>query len=143
MATLVRILNRAANGLNNRLYRASGGRIGGKIRGMPALLITVAGRKTGTRHTNPVVYFKDEGRYVVTGSGGGSATEPQWFTNLRHTDEAEIEVGRQRLAVNVAIATDAQRSGLWQTLLLHGPFFADYQAKVERQIPMAILTPHA
>jgi deazaflavin-dependent oxidoreductase (nitroreductase family) len=125
------------------LYRASGGRIGGRVRGISVLLLTVAGRRSGVAHTTPVSYFLDGDRYVVTGSGGGSATEPQWFRNLRAASVAEIEVGRRKLAVSVSIAEGADRDALWQALLTHAPSFARYPAKVERQIPMAVLAPQA
>jgi deazaflavin-dependent oxidoreductase (nitroreductase family) len=134
-------LVRTGRVLSNSIYRASGGRLMGKVRGMPVLLITVPGRKTCDLHTTPVSYFEDDGKFLVTGSGAGSATEPQWFKNLRHTDQAEIEFGRRKTPVNVAIASDEERGILWQRLLLRAPFFADYQKKIERQIPMAILTP--
>ena len=138
-----RTLVRIGRALSNGLYRASGGRLMGKVRGMPVLLITVAGRKTGAKHTNPVLYLEDNGKYVVAGSGAGSAKEPQWFKNLRRADEAEIEVGRRRFAVGIEVVDGVQRDVLWQQLLVHAPFFADYQRKVERQIPMAVLTPKA
>ena len=48
----------------------------GRVRGMPVLLITVAGRKTGEPHTTPVLYFEDDGKFLVTGSGSGSVKEP-------------------------------------------------------------------
>ena len=83
MANVQRLLMRAFGGLNIGLYRASGGRLMGKVRGVPVLLLTVAGRKTGAMHTTPVSYFEDDGRFIVTGSAGGSASEPQWFRNLR------------------------------------------------------------
>lgn len=134
-------LVRAGTAMSNGLYRVSGGRLMGKVRGIPVLLITVAGRKTGDKHTNPVLYLEDDGTYVVTGSGAGSTQEPQWFKNLRRTDQAEIEVGRRHLPVSVEIAEGAEREVLWQRLLVRAPFFADYQKKVERQIPMAVLTP--
>lgn len=134
-------LVRAGRAMSNGLYRVSGGRLMGKVRGIPVLLITVAGRKTGDKHTNPVLYLEDDGKYVVTGSGAGSTQEPQWFKNLRRTDQAEIEVGRRHLPVSVEIAEGAEREVLWQRLLVRAPFFADYQKKVERQIPMAVLTP--
>jgi F420H(2)-dependent quinone reductase len=136
-------LMRAGRAMSNDLYRVSGGRLMGKVRGMPVLLITVAGRKTGDKHTNPVLYLDDDGKYVVTGSAGGSAEEPQWFKNLRRTDQAEIEVGRRHLPVSVEVTEGAEREVLWQRLLVRAPFFADYQKKVERQIPMAVLTPKA
>lgn len=134
-------LVRAGRAMSSGLYRLSGGRLMGKVRGMPVLLITVAGRKTGAMHTNPVLYLEDDGKYVVTGSGAGSAQEPQWFKNLRRTDQAEIEIGRRHLPVSVKVAEGAERELLWQRLLVRAPFFADYQTKVERQIPMAILSP--
>ena len=134
-------LTLAGRALSNGLYRASGGRVMGKVRGLPVLLITIPGRKTGDPHTTPVSYFEDDGQFIVTGSGSGSAREPQWFKNLRQTDEADIEVGRRKLAVSVAVIEGAQREILWQRLLVRAPFFADYQKKVEREIPMAILTP--
>jgi F420H(2)-dependent quinone reductase len=80
---------------------------------------------------------------VVTGSGSGSAKEPQWFKNLRRADEAEIQVRSRRVPVMVNVAQGAERDLLWQRLLVRAPFFADYQKKVERQIPMAVLTPKA
>jgi F420H(2)-dependent quinone reductase len=141
MTNIWRTLGHAANVVNSSLYRASRGRLMGKVRGMPVLLITVAGRKTGTMHTNPVLYLEDDGRYVVTGSNSGSAAEPQWFKNLRSTHEAEIEIGRHKLAVAVSVAADEQRDILWKKLVERAPFFADYQRKAERQIPMAILMP--
>jgi F420H(2)-dependent quinone reductase len=105
------------------------------------LLITVAGRKTGAKHTTAASYFEDEGRFVVTGSGGGSPSEPQWFKNLRHADRAVIEVGPTRIDVTVEIAGPDERNILWNKLIAVGPFFAKYQTTVEREIPMGILTP--
>jgi deazaflavin-dependent oxidoreductase (nitroreductase family) len=122
------------------LYRVSGGRVMGSARGIPVLLLTVAGRTTGALHTTPVSFFEDEGSLVVTGSGGGSASEPQWFRNLRHADRAVVEVGKQRYDVTVAIVAPEAHDVMWERLLIHAPSFASYQRKVEREIPMATLT---
>jgi F420H(2)-dependent quinone reductase len=132
---------RAMGALNTRLYRASKGRVMGKVRGQPVLLLTVAGRKTGLPRTTPVAYFEDAGRFVVTASAGGSPRDPQWFRNLQAADRAQVEVGGQRIDVAVAVAGPDERAELWQKLLARAPFFANYQAKVERQIPMVALTP--
>ena len=136
-----RVLVRFGRAITNSLYRGSGGRVMGTVRGMPVLLITIAGRKTGAMHTTPVSYLEDDGEYVVTGSGSGSPKEPQWFKNLRRADDAQIQVGSRRLAVNVDVVEGAQREILWQRLLVPASFFGDYQRKVRRQIPMARLTP--
>ncbi|GLZ29980.1 hypothetical protein Lesp02_21700 [Lentzea sp. NBRC 105346] len=133
---------RAMTALNVWLYRASKGRVMGKIRGVPVLLLTVKGRKTGAEHTTPVSYFEDAGGYVVTGSAGGQPVEPQWFRNVRRAEHAVIEVGDRKIDVDVHVADPEQHKVLWDKLVGRAPFFANYQAKVEREIPMAVLTPH-
>jgi len=141
MASFQRMAMRAGGAVNNRLYRVSGGRLMGKVRGVPVLLLTVAGRKSGAEHTTAVSYFKDGESFVVTGSAGGAPSEPQWFRNLRHTDRAAIEVGPKRIDVTVSVAGADQHEILWEKLIAAAPFFAKYQTKVEREIPMAVLTP--
>jgi deazaflavin-dependent oxidoreductase (nitroreductase family) len=141
VADVQTLVMRAMGALNIRLYRASGGRLMGKVRGVPVLLLTVVGRKTRVEHTTPVSYIEDGGRFIVTGSGGGSPSDPQWFRNLRRADRAVIEVGPRRIDVTVAIAGPDEHKVLWEQLLARAPFFGKYQAKVEREIPMAVLTP--
>jgi deazaflavin-dependent oxidoreductase (nitroreductase family) len=132
---------RTVSWLHVRRIRASKGRKGGRIAGMPVLLVTAPGRKSGTPHTTPLVYLKNGDSWVVTGSAGGSATEPQWFRNLRATDRATVEVGEVRTNVSVRIADADQREELWQQLVAVAPYFAGYQKKCDRVIPMAVLTP--
>lgn len=141
MANVQRAIMRAFGTLSIQLYRWSNGRILGKVRGVRVLLLTVAGRKTGVEHTTSVAYFEDGGSFIVTGSAGGSASEPQWFRNLRHADRAVVEVGSTRIDVTVEIAGAEEHSVLWNKLIAVAPFFARYQTKVEREIPMAILKP--
>jgi deazaflavin-dependent oxidoreductase (nitroreductase family) len=141
MVDVQRTIMRTVGTLSKQLYRWSKGRLMGKVRGVPVLLITTPGRKTGAQHTTAVSYFEDDGRFVVTGSAGGSPSDPQWFKNLRHADQAVIEVGPRRIDVTVKIAGPEEHKILWNKLIAGAPFFAKYQTKVERQIPMAILTP--
>jgi F420H(2)-dependent quinone reductase len=132
---------RVGGHVNTWLYRVSNGRMMGKAGGVSVLLLTVAGRKTGTPHTNPVSYIRNGESYVVTGSAGGQPAEPQWFRNLRAADRAEIEVGADRIPVSVTIASPEQRATLWARLIEQGPHFAKYQTKTDREIPMAVMTP--
>lgn len=140
MPNVTRSVMRAVTALSNRVYRLSDGRLLGSVRGVPVLLLTVAGRSTGVPHTTPVAFFEDGDRLVVTGSAGGSPAEPQWFKNLRHARRALVEVGAQRYDVIVSIVGPEEHDVLWERLLTVAPFFADYQRKVDRQIPMATLT---
>ena len=86
-----RTVFRLGTKLNNAVYRASGGRVMNKARdGIPVLLLTVPGRKSGIPYTSPVGYLDDGGRYVVSGSANGLPTDPQWFKNLRQVDRAHV-----------------------------------------------------
>lgn len=105
-----------------------------KIRGVPVLLLTVAGRNTGVEHTTPIADVADAGGFVVVGSAGGAVWEPQWFRNLRTADRAVIEVGPERLAVSVSITGPEEHAMLWHRLLARAPFFGDYQAKSSERI---------
>ena len=128
-------------------YRRSGGRIGGKaLGGAPVLLLTVAGRKTGTPHTTAVSYFEHHGGYVVVGSAGGTPDDPQWFKNLRHAATASVEVGpAPRRSVGVRILTGDERDQVWTGVVLaRVPAFAKYEVKSGgRTMPLALLTPAA
>ncbi len=118
------------------------GRIGGSAKGVDVLLLTVPGRRTGKPFTVPVAYLAHGAGYVVTGSGGGMKDEPQWFRNLRVTDRAEVQIGRTRTPVVSRVAEGDERSELWQQVVLtRAPFFAKYEEKSGRTIPVATLVP--
>lgn len=139
------VLQRAAgkvNALAVRLYRRSSGRIGGSAKGIQVLLVTVRGRRTGAPRTTPVAYFDLDGGYLVCGSGGGMATEPQWFRNLRRADRAEVRVGDDFRDVTVRVPDSPERDRIWEEIVLaRAPFFAKYEQKSDRIIPIAYLTP--
>jgi F420H(2)-dependent quinone reductase len=141
VADVQKMVMRAVVAVHTRVYRATGGRLWGRASGMPVLLLTVAGRRTGKLHTTPVVYLDSGGRYVVSGTAAGSRTEPQWFRNLRHAERAVVQVGPRQVRVTVAIAAPAERDILWEQLVARAPSFAGYQTRTDREMPMAVLTP--
>jgi deazaflavin-dependent oxidoreductase (nitroreductase family) len=139
----MKVTMRVVSAINLALYRRSNGRVMGRMRGMPVLLLTVPGRKTGIMRTNPVIYLEHDSTYVVAGSAHGADIEPAWFRNLRAVDSARIQVGDRHLVVKVEIAAGEQRSELWRRLVERGPFFGAYQKKTDREIPLAVLRPSA
>jgi len=134
---------RAANAIAVSLYRRTNGRIGGSAKGLPVLLLTVAGRRTGAPFTVPVAYFKYGGGYVVTGSAGGMKEDPQWIRNLRAAGTAQVQNGgADGCTVDAHVLDGAERDDLWQNVVLaNAPFFAKYQEKSGRVIPVATLIP--
>jgi deazaflavin-dependent oxidoreductase (nitroreductase family) len=142
---VMRTLMRGGSKLAVRLYKLSGGRVGGKgSGGVPVLLLTVAGRRTGQPHTTAVGYFEHEGGYLVVGSAGGLPQDPQWFRNLRAADRAEVQVGRRVEAVGIRELEGEERDTAWKdVVVVRCPPFARYELKTSRTMPLALLTPAA
>ncbi|MHB8469172.1 MAG: nitroreductase family deazaflavin-dependent oxidoreductase [Gaiellaceae bacterium] len=123
------------------LYRASGGRSGGSIQGMPVLLLTTTGRKSGKRRVTPLLYVRDGCDIVVVASNGGSDSSPAWWLNLRSDPAAEIEIGRTRTRAVARKATLDQRDRLWQEFTTGYAGYARYATRTAREIPVVVLTP--
>ncbi len=125
------------------LYRASGGRIGGRFKAAPVLLLTTTGRKTGKRRTTPLLYAEDAGRYVIIASVGGAPKHPAWYLNLSGKADATIQVGGRTLEVHADTASPDERARLWTLMTRMYPGYDAYQAKTSREIPVVTLTPAA
>jgi deazaflavin-dependent oxidoreductase (nitroreductase family) len=135
---------RGANRAAVWVYRRTGGKVGGKAKGSPVLLLTAPGRKSGHRHTVPVAYVLHEGAYYLAASAGGRPAEPQWIRNLRATPTATIEVGRETHPVSVEVLRGEERDAAWRDVIVAAhPFFADYETKSGRVIAVARVTPTA
>lgn len=138
-----RVLFRVGSALHRTVYRLSGGRVWGKGAGVPVLLLTVPGRKSGKRRTLPLLYGEDGGRYVVVGSKGGDPKHPAWFLNLQAAGEADIQVGSKHLHVRAREAEGEERERLFAHMVELYPAYADYQTKTTRRIPVMVLEPAA
>jgi deazaflavin-dependent oxidoreductase (nitroreductase family) len=125
--------------LHTSLYRATGGLIGGKLPGLPVLLLTTVGRKSGESRTSPLPYLQDDDRYVIVGSNNGGPRDPHWWLNLRTQPAASVQVMRERFAIQARLAVGPERERLWPLLVEFNPPFAQYQAKTEREIPVVVL----
>ena len=126
---------------HNALYRASGGRIGGRMQGMPVLLLTTRGRKSGKSRTTPLLYVPDGDALVVVASNGGSDYVPAWWLNLRSNPEAEVEVGHQHTRVVGREASAAERDRLWPEFTSRYAGYERYATRTSRKIPVVILEP--
>ncbi|MCB9629981.1 MAG: nitroreductase family deazaflavin-dependent oxidoreductase [Sandaracinaceae bacterium] len=122
------------------LYERSGGLLGAWM-GLPMLLLTVTGRKSGEARSTPLVYFEDCGRYVVVGSDGAARRDPQWWKNLQVDPRARVRVGRRTFDAVASLAEGEERARLWERCGSVNPMWPRYQARTERQLPVVILTP--
>ena len=122
-----------------QLYERSDGRLGAWA-GLPTLLLTVTGRKSGNPFTTPLVYFEDGGRYVVVGSDGAARNDPQWWKNLKVNPSATVRVGRDKFPATASLATGDERARLWERGGDVNPMWKRYQTRTERELPVVILT---
>jgi deazaflavin-dependent oxidoreductase (nitroreductase family) len=124
---------------NVRLYRLSGGRIGGRMGRAPVLLLHHVGRKSGTPRVTPVLFLADGAQLVIVGSKGGAAKSPAWVGNLRAHPVTIVETGRRRFQVRAREATEAEREMYWPRLVAMYPSFDLYQKRTDRILPVLIL----
>jgi deazaflavin-dependent oxidoreductase (nitroreductase family) len=128
--------------LNTWAYRATGGKLGGTFRGgAPVMLVTTTGRKTGQRHTTPLLYLRDGNRVVTVASKGGMDHHPLWYRNMVANPAVDVQIGPQVAAMRAHTASAAEKAALWPKLLAMYPDYADYQARTARDIPVVILSP--
>jgi len=137
-----RTMMRMISGTHEFWYRLSGGLIGGRVGGLPILLLTTTGRKSGRKRTMPLVYLPDGDNMVVIASNGGADQHPAWWLNLRANPQAEVQVGPDAKKVVAAKATGEERERLWREVveLYHG--YDEYRHMTEREIPVVVLRPN-
>lgn len=139
----IQAAQRAATSLHSFLYRATNGRVGGRLAGGPVLLLTTTGRKSGRERTVPLLYLPDGQDLVVVGSNGGAATHPAWWLNLQTNPEATIEIGGRRTRVRAEKASPEEKERLWPGLVDMYSGYEDYRRRTDREIPVVILRPQS
>ena len=126
------------------LYESSGGTKGTTLRdtGLPVIIVTNTGNKTGAIRKTPLMRVKDGPNYVLVGSQGGAPTDPVWVHNLRAQPAVEIRDHAVVQPMRVReVKDDAERARLWSAAVAAFPPYAEYQKKTTRKIPLFIAEP--
>ena len=121
------------------LYERSGGTEGTTLRdtGLPVIVVTHTGNKTGAIRKTPLMRVRDGASYVLVGSMGGAPTNPVWVHNLRANPDVEIRDHTVAQPMRVReVNNAAERARLWKLAVAAYPPYEDYQAKTTRQIPV-------
>ena len=123
------------------LYESSGGTKGTTLRdtGLPVIIVTHKGNKTGAIRKTPLMRVETGGAYVLVGSQGGAPEDPVWVHNLRVNRDVELRDLTVVRKMKVREVTDAaERAKLWTLAVAAFPPYAEYQKKTQRQIPVFV-----
>jgi deazaflavin-dependent oxidoreductase (nitroreductase family) len=122
-----------------RRYVETGGEDGHLWEGVPTLLLTTTGRRTGQPFTTPLIYGQDGGRYLVVASRGGAPEHPGWYKNLVAHPEVGVQIKADRFRARARTATPDEKPALWKLMASIWPSYDEYQTRTEREIPVVIL----
>lgn len=124
-------------------FRAGRGKVGGVFAGVPLLLLTTVGARSGRVSTTPLGYLPDGDRRIIFATNGGQARNPAWYHNLvaqpRVTIEVGTDTGTEQRVCTATVLTGAERDALWNEQESRAPVFVEYKNKTDRVIPVIAL----
>ena len=123
------------------LYESSGGTQGTSMRGMPVIILTSKGARTGKLRKTALMRVEHDGQYAVVASKGGAPNHPFWYYNLRANPLVELQDGPHKADYLVHLAEGEERDRWWAYAVAAFPDYAAYQLKTERIIPLFVLVP--
>lgn len=135
-------MNRIFTNAHRALFKATKGRIGGKGFGMPVLILTTTGRKSGEpRETMLTAPLQPDDSVVLVASNGGDHRAPQWFRNLEVKPEVHVVMGGRSRDMVARVASEDEKAELWPQVVDAYKGYANYQTKTDRNIPLVVLDP--
>src|SRR3989442_1393790 len=141
-STMKDLFARVGNVLHRGVVKGTGGRVGGTGFGMPVVILTTTGRKSGKQRTTMLTTpVHDDSRVVLVASYGGDDRNPSWFLNLRDNPDVELEMNGKKRAMRAHVASAEERAALWPRVVDRYKGYGQYQTRTEREIPLVILEP--
>ncbi|MFE0380934.1 nitroreductase family deazaflavin-dependent oxidoreductase [Streptomyces inhibens] len=125
------------------LYESSGGTEGTTLRGLPVVVLTTRGAKSGRIRKSPLMRVEHGGKYAAVASMGGAPTHPVWYHNVAADPRVELQDGPVRRDMTAREVTGEEKALWWGRAVEAYPDYEDYQKKTDRQIPVFVLEPAA
>jgi deazaflavin-dependent oxidoreductase (nitroreductase family) len=122
-------------------YERSGGTEGTTLRGMPVVILTTVGSRSGKLRKTPLMRVEHDGDYAVVASLGGAPKHPVWYHNLKANPHVELQDGSVKKDYIAREVTGDEKTLWWQRAVAAYPDYADYQTRTTRPIPVFVLTP--
>ena len=126
---------------NAELYIASGGTQGTELKGMPVVLLTTIGAKSGKLRKTPLMRVEHGGQYAVVASLGGAPKNPVWYYNIVANPQVELQDGTESGDYRAREVFGDEKAIWWDRAVAAYPDYADYQRKTDRAIQVFVLTP--
>jgi deazaflavin-dependent oxidoreductase (nitroreductase family) len=125
------------------LYESSGGTQGLTLRdtGLPVVILTLRGAKSGKLRKTPLMRVEHEGRYAAVASQGGAPVHPSWYRNIVANPHIELQDGPVKQDMVAREVTGEEKRIWWERAVAAFPPYADYQKRTDRQIPLLVLEP--
>ena len=123
------------------LIESSGGDEGTELHGMPVIVLTNKGAKSGLLRKTALMRVEHDGEYAVVASLGGAPKHPVWYFNLKANPLVELQDGAEKRDYIAREIDGDERAIWWERAVAAYPPYADYQLKTERVIPVFVLTP--
>jgi F420H(2)-dependent quinone reductase len=122
-------------------YAESGGADAADMKGMPIILLTTVGAKTGKLRKTPLMRVEHNGEYACVASLGGAPQNPVWYYNIAKNSRVELQDGSVTQDYDAREVFGDEKAVWWERAVEAYPDYADYQTKTDRQIPVFVLTP--
>ena len=122
-------------------YESSGGTRGNTMIGLPVIILTTKGAKTGKIRKTPLMRVERDGEYAVVASLGGAPKHPVWYHNVKSNPEVELQDGAVKKDYVAREVTGEEKARWWEIAVEAFPNYAEYQRKTDRQIPVFVLSP--
>lgn len=122
-------------------YESSGGTRGTTLMGMPVVVLTTKGAKSGKIRKTPLMRVENGGEYAVVASLGGAPKHPVWYYNVKSNPEVELQDGPEKQDMVAREVTGEEKARWWEVAVEAFPNYAEYQKKTERPIPVFVLSP--
>jgi deazaflavin-dependent oxidoreductase (nitroreductase family) len=111
--------------------------------GVPVLILTTTGRRSGEDRPTPLIYGRSGDDYLVVASKGGAPEPPAWYLNLSEAPDVQVQVKADRFGAHARTATPEEKADMWSTMAAIWPAYDEYQTKTDREIPVVVLEPAA
>ncbi|TFI45139.1 nitroreductase family deazaflavin-dependent oxidoreductase [Rhodococcus sp. 1R11] len=121
------------------LYENSGGTEGTTMNGMPVVLLTTKGNKSGKLRKSPLMRVEHDGEYAIVASLGGAPKHPVWYFNVKAEPLVELQDGPEKHDYVAREVTGDEKAVWWERSVAAYPDYADYQKKTDREIPLFVL----